>query len=92
MVLASASAIAGLKNPIGGGSSQTAVIGIPISPVSEDIILAQFFLLNGTTKEILWFGQVTSQNNFAQDHAIEQVAQQAAMQIPSAFLTKPKKE
>lgn len=70
-------------------SSNSPIYTVYSPSLRGDSILAQLFLLNGTTNEVLWFGQVSVEDHFRRKSAVEGIAQKAAMQFPSSFVLQP---
>jgi hypothetical protein len=52
----------------------------------QETVLLQMFLLHAQTRELLWYGQVLTQQYFRDDGVVESITAKAAEQIPSAYL------
>lgn len=64
------------------------IVTYPVFGPSPDreTVLFQMFLVHAQTRELLWYGQLSTQQYFNDDGVIESITLNAADQIPSAYL------
>lgn len=53
---------------------------------NHDAMKMRAFLVNGATKELLWFGQATIRTNHTNDKALKNIVKQLIRKIPAKFI------
>ena len=86
LTLSIISAGMGMGAPVHVGSSRVAIYSVFSPGVSDEILVAQMLLVHGKTKEVFWFGQVVLGDDFRRESVVEDVAKQAAAQLPSRYI------
>ena len=83
------SAGVGMSVPIRAGSSRIAIYPVSSPGQSDEVVVAQMLLVHGKTKEVFWFGQVVLSDDYRRDSVVEDIARQAAAQLPSRYISAP---
>jgi len=87
LLSAASAAAAGVAAAQASGPSFYPYYILGVAP-TQDLVLAQGFLVHAQTRELLWFGQATALAHYEDSGVTSRVAEKLAEQVPAAVLNR----